>query len=331
MPSAYFLLVLREYGTSRAAEKALLEGTGFASATEVGAEITLGQQLRQVANLDRRGPAGWSLDIGVRFGAVAHGPLGFATVSAPTLGDSLAVIARYGHVRAPHFRAISKRDGDTVVIRMEERVLLSGTVRTSLFEMLMQSLQALVESVLGGPTDEAAFGFAWTPPAYASEYRRRFHGTVRFDAPATTLTIPARWLALPCPLADPATYAESLRKLEALDRRLEGDDYIVARLEQLIGASSTGGPSLAEAAKRMGASARTLLRRLRRAGTTYHELVDGHRRARAEALLANGDYGIAEVSAQVGYEDPANFGRACRRWFGMAPGLYRKHLLGRAS
>ena len=61
-------------------------------------------------------------------------------------------------------------------------------------------------------------------------------------------------------------------------------------------------------------------------GTSYHALVDGHRRARAEALLRNLDYGIAEVSARVGYEDPANFGRACRRWFGMAPGAYRKRL-----
>src|SRR5882724_6280388 len=67
-------------------------------------------------------------------------------------------------------------------------------------------------------------------------------------------------------------------------------------------------------------SARTLVRRLRRVGTTYHELVDTYRREQAETLLRNPDFGIVEVSYLVGYEDPANFGRACRRWFGIAPG-----------
>ena len=46
-------------------------------------------------------------------------------------------------------------------------------------------------------------------------------------------------------------------------------------------------------------------------------------------LLGNPDFGIAEVSHRLGYEDPANFGRACRRWFGMAAGQYRRRLLHR--
>ena len=46
-------------------------------------------------------------------------------------------------------------------------------------------------------------------------------------------------------------------------------------------------------------------------------------------LLGNPDFGIAEVSHRLGYEDPANFGRACRRWFGRAAGQYRRRLLHR--
>ena len=32
---------------------------------------------------------------------------------------------------------------------------------------------------------------------------------------------------------------------------------------------------------------------------------------------------VAEVAYVLGYEDPANFGRACRRWFGVSPGKWR--------
>jgi len=54
-------------------------------------------------------------------------------------------------------------------------------------------------------------------------------------------------------------------------------------------------------------------------------------RESAEALLRNPHFGVAEVSESLGYEDPANFGRACRRWFGMAPGRYRRQLLATAE
>jgi len=37
------------------------------------------------------------------------------------------------------------------------------------------------------------------------------------------------------------------------------------------------------------------------------------------------------VSQSLGYEDAANFGRACRRWFGMAPSRYRRKLLATAE
>jgi AraC-like DNA-binding protein len=119
-------------------------------------------------------------------------------------------------------------------------------------------------------------------------------------------------------------YETSVRKLEALARRLEGDDHVVARVEALIEASSECAPSLLQVAKRIHLSARTLIRRLRRAGTTYHELLDAHRRTHAETLLKNPAFDVAEVSHRLGYGDPANFGRACRRWFGMAPGRYRR-------
>jgi AraC-like DNA-binding protein len=56
-------------------------------------------------------------------------------------------------------------------------------------------------------------------------------------------------------------------------------------------------------------------------------LIDAQRREQAETLLGNPDFDIAEVSHELGYGDPANFGRACRRWFGMAPSQYRRRLL----
>src|SRR5262245_38530531 len=323
MSAAYFELALREFGSTPAAEAALREGTGVAARDHVG-EITLGQQLQQVRNLNRLVPAGWGLRLGRRFEVATHGPVGYAAVSAPTLADSLSVIARFAHVRAPYFRLQVHRADDRVALRVEERVRLPDEERIPLIETLMLSLQRPVEAVVGTLLHRVRLDLAWPAPPYAAEYRKHYPGPVRFGVPWTELTIPAAWLALTCPLADPVMYETSVRKLEALARRLEGDDHVVARVEALIEGSGERAPSLAQVAKRVHLSARTVIRRLRRAGTTYHELLDAHRRAHAEMLLKNPAFGVAEVSYRLGYGDPANFGRACRRWFGMAPSRYRR-------
>jgi AraC-like DNA-binding protein len=328
VPIAYFDLICRQFGGSREAEEALREGTGVEPG-EPGREITLGQQLQLIRNVNRLQAPGWSLELGGALDAATHGPVGFAAVSAPTLADGFALVARYAHVRAPHFRFASRRDARRLELRVDERVVLPDEERVPLAETLMLSVQKLVELILGRPIHEATFGFAYPPPSYAERYATYFHGSVRFDADHTELSVPAAWLSLECPMADPVMYEASLRKLETLARRLESEEHVVARVEALIAGRAGGRLALEEVARRVHLSTRTLIRHLRRAGTTYHELLDAHLRERAEALLRDPHFGIAEVSGSLGYEDPANFGRACRRWFGVAPGQYREAALAR--
>ena len=239
MPAAYFLLVLREFGGAPEAERALLEKTGVdrGALFEPGSEVTLGQTLQLLRNLASRVSPGWALDAGAHFHASTHGPLGFAAVSAPSLGTSLDVIERFSWVRAPYYRVFAEGEGGFYRVTVEERMPLDRTERVPLLEMLMLSLQALVESVLGRPMREARFDFAYGAPSYAARYADFFHAPVRFGRPETGATLPASWLTVACPMADPAMYEASLRKLEAQMRRLEGEDFLVAHLEEVFSAA----------------------------------------------------------------------------------------------
>jgi AraC-like DNA-binding protein len=328
MPIAYFHLVLREFGEEPGVRAALLAGTDVSSRqlAEPGAEITVGQQFRQFQNLERLLPAGWGLRAGSGFHASTHGPVGFAAVSAPTLGDSLAVLARFGRVRVPYYLIESQSDERALTIFVKEFLALRPHERIPLLEMLMLSVQALIESVLGSPMDRAHIDFAFPPPTYADRYPEHFHASVRFGCPNTALAIPLEWLSLDCPLADPVMFEASLRELEVLERRLEGGDYIAARVEHLLATSGDAGLSLDQAAARMRLSRRTLVRRLGHVGTSFRALLEAHHRERASALLAEARLDIGEVGYRLGYRDPANFGRACRRWFGMSPTRYRRSL-----
>lgn len=72
---------------------------------------------------------------------------------------------------------------------------------------------------------------------------------------------------------------------------------------------------------------RTAARRLKALGWTFSELLDEHRRYRAEDLLQSGALELVEVADRLGYSDVQGFNRACVRWLGCAPGEYRARWL----
>lgn len=82
-------------------------------------------------------------------------------------------------------------------------------------------------------------------------------------------------------------------------------------------------PTLQQVAGKFCLSARTLKRRLRDAGASYSELLDGVRLLHAQELLQLKGLTLEAVAAQLGYSSSGNFSRAFRRWTGKRPGSFR--------
>jgi AraC-like DNA-binding protein len=68
---------------------------------------------------------------------------------------------------------------------------------------------------------------------------------------------------------------------------------------------------------------RTAARRLKALGWSFSELLDEYRRCHAEDYLQGVNLELVEISDRLGYSDVQSFNRACLRWFGCAPGVYR--------
>src|SRR5262249_8247513 len=87
----------------------------------------------------------------------------------------------------------------------------------------------------------------------------------------------------------------------------------------LAGGTGTDRETLARS---LGMSGKTLARRLATEGRQFRDVVDGVRRLLAERLLGQ-EADLAEVAGQLGFSDPAAFGKAFRRWFGEPPSAFR--------
>ena len=85
-------------------------------------------------------------------------------------------------------------------------------------------------------------------------------------------------------------------------------------------------PSVDEAAEMVHVSRRTLIRRLKKEGTSYQAVKDQVRRDRAISRLTIDSLPVAEIAAQVGFADAAAFSRAFKNWTGLSPTEYRAQI-----
>ncbi|MET4901159.1 helix-turn-helix domain-containing protein [Paenarthrobacter sp. CC6] len=103
------------------------------------------------------------------------------------------------------------------------------------------------------------------------------------------------------------------------------------RLEQDWGRSvvdamkATAGIGLAvsDVASMLNTSVRTLQRRLEQSGMNFRQARDLARFELAIDLLTGTNVSIAEISRRLGYEEPASFTVAFKRWSGRSPSQYR--------
>lgn len=82
--------------------------------------------------------------------------------------------------------------------------------------------------------------------------------------------------------------------------------------------------SLERCARALGMSRRMLQWRLQAEGLCFSEMIEKERVALCRGLLTDSDLSMVEISGLLGYAEQSSFGRACRRWFGAAPGELRR-------
>jgi len=147
----------------------------------------------------------------------------------------------------------------------------------------------------------------------------RFFGTrLKFDQPQNAVIFDRGALELPLTTAEPglAMYLElaAQTRLDQMPAPSLIDEVKTAIADEL----RAGDVDIERVASRVGATPRSLQRRLRGEGTSYRELVDAVRHLRAMELLRRG-LTFDDIAARLGFSEARAFRRAFRRWTGLVP------------
>ena len=169
---------------------------------------------------------------------------------------------------------------------------------------------------------------SYEEPAHGRAYRElkpaRFHFATE-PLPGARLVLDSEVAAQELPMADRGAREMAELRCEQLLRKTAQANRITEWVTMMLREAHEGVPALAELARLLNLSPRTLDRHLAREGSRYLEISKRIRHEKACALLEAGDQSITQIAYHLGYQDSAYFTRAFRRETGVSPSDYRRN------
>jgi len=145
------------------------------------------------------------------------------------------------------------------------------------------------------------------------------------DITITSIAFPRSFLALSFPKEFNLCEDQKYQEYEKLSQSAPSSQFTDSLTQAIKSHLKEGYLSINLASEIAKMPIRSLQRKLAKDGLTYSQLVTCIRYEKAVYLLQNSSLKMIEIAYELGYEDPAHFTRAFKRWTGTNPHHFRYH------
>lgn len=252
--------------------------------------------------------------------------LDHATRHSATVGEAMGRMARY--IRLLHDASEARVELAEGAGRYVQHFRCEPGPPRHLCEFILARWVLLLRRACGQGAPLLGVSFTHEAPADLSEHQRVFDLPLRFGEPSMGFSFRPALLTMSGRGADLALGEVMRRHAEDLLARLPEQGELLAQARRvLVERLPSGPPSVAEVARALHVSRRSLQRRLADRGTTFRDLLDETRRDLALQHLRDPRTSLTEVALLTGFSDASAFHHAFRRWTGQTP---REHRLAGA-
>ena len=266
--------------------------------------------------------------LGLRIGRLIRpedsGILGYLIMYCDTLGEALHRFQRYQGLLHNLSRLSLTSQSDRLILSWD---IDQGRSTQLSDEVFMAGLVNFIRQITDRPDlAPLALHFNHRVDFAADEYRELMACPVYFDAAQVSLELPRDALGLAVNTRNPHLLALLERQAEALLPTSCEDEFVHQLQQVLAGLISQGDATLANTAKQMLVSTRTLDRRLRDRDSSFGAQLRQTRQKLASLYLSDPSLSLQDVAFLLGYSEHSAFSRACRQWFGRSPRPLRAEL-----
>ena len=264
------------------------------------------------------------LQLGKAYRLENYGMLGYAILSASTLGDALSIARDFGPLSFSHFQLDYELAGQEARIIMRCNKPLDGPL-LQLYED--RDCSAIIYGTRTALN--ADFPVQRIELMHPADDRQRYEGffgcPVSFGHSQMTIVVPSTILNQPMPLRDPETSEYCRQQCQQLLNKLNLKQRLSQRVILLLQEHDQDFPDLNSVCAYLGFSERSFRRKLAEEGYRFQELLNEVRFEKAKQLLEQG-LSLEEIAARLGYSEAGNFSHAFKRWSGLSPKSFRNQL-----
>lgn len=264
--------------------------------------------------------ASLAVTFGRRLNLASHGILGYALMSSRNGNQLLSLLSRYASLAVPNLTLRRTIEGDRLMLVCE---VGDGLLpRSFVVELVLTSLVTGARALFNRRIPDGQIWFDHAPPPHAG-LLESLRVPVRFAKPRCALVCHRDFLDMEVTSANPALAELGARQCDNLLKQLNRPAGFAQDIRRALLRSRGDFPDQNVMAGSLNMSPRSLRRHLAAEGTTYRKVVDEVRYEVAKQYLATEELTVDQIARLLGYDDPANFRRAFKRWSGSSASEWR--------
>lgn len=295
----------------------VLQGTGL-SAERIRSDAFRAnpQQYRQVIlnMIELTGDPCLGITLGAEFKISDLGVLGYAALSAATLGQAREVFTKYYSLNEQIFTSVNHISDGRWWSEIRDSYMLGGdALRFAVEEFISRTIE-LTGSITNKPFPILEIFLTYPAPDDLSAYRKRFNCPLHFNQQRNIVVFDINCLKDPVSLANAEVFKLCERQCQLLATKSEEDDLLANRIRNYLVKNPGKFPTLEEMAEHLNIGSRTLRRRLVKEDVTFQQILDDTRRELAIQYLKYTTLTPKQIGFMLGYSSVSNFRRAFKNW-----------------
>lgn len=263
-------------------------------------------------------------EIALHFGKLlvlpAHGAWGLAVMTSPNLYEGIMLFRRYVTLELPFFIFDYQETDEHVTVEIKGTAAIQDNLQFHLEYIVMAEAINFLYAIKDNTDLE--IHCEYPAPGYGDRYSEMIGRQVAFNSSFTGARFHKKHLPVSMPDANHASHLMLMKTLDDKAAEAEPKRTMSQIIVDYLGSQSHCYPEQETVAKQFNVSMRKLRYCLQDEGTSYKEIITNLKKQDALASL-NGGVGISETAHLLGYEDPSNFTRAFKKWFGVSPSNFK--------
>ena len=266
------------------------------------------------------------LCVGQQINLGAHGYVGYAAMSSPTVGDALRLGAKYYATqgRPTQFEFVIDKDMAGFDFELPIAYEQAPAFYRYVMEIAVATTLSALRFYFGGALPELKIALTYPAPDYAARYAELLGVELLFGQPGNRIRFDAALLDHPLASANPTLAKMAEHQCEAIlaAQAKRGND-LPAQIERLLIRQAGHFPSQDDVAATLHMSPRNLRLQLSKHDSSYQGILSGVRRELSLHYLRHTDMTVDDIAYLLDYSDTPSFTRAFRKWTGQSPSQVR--------